>query len=528
MKKKTFILISLQFLLITNNLADGNKSKSKINKIKSANKNASVKVTQNIDRPKRATDNDDDEDRPFWANRGKKMNYIFPQQKLRYVEDPKDPPFWGNRGRRQDSSSLEDSSRPDWLDITSANSDHDQSTSCIHPCLNPVYKLLNSEDHTNIHHPKERREESSPFWGARGRRTSDELDDNHNKVLNNFGYDRQENDIQFWGSRGRREDDLPFWGNRGRRQDDSPFWGARGRREESSPFWGARGRREDELPFWGNRGRRDEDSPFWGNRGRRDDGEPFWGSRGRRQKETLIDPVYDFDDSNDGVSRLRRDSNGRLLSLGTQMAFWNTRGRDSKLKHLFSGYPRNKFYHYSEPVRKSSNLIGKHSVASTLYDDRAFAEEPKFILVERSSRSSSAEDDPYYISRGKKKTDSLRDRRGIIEEIVKSVKSDPYYIARGKKNFNRNITPSNSTDNSDDFSKVKELVCSAIEFANMKNNVEVKREVSDNDRDRRTILKKLAAQLQMDPYYVSRGKKSGEISSDDILEFIKQVSEMCE
>lgn len=124
---------------------------------------------------------------------------------------------------------------------------------------------------------------------------------------------------------------------------------------------------------------------------------------------------------------------------------------------------------------------------------------------------------------------AARDRRGAIEEIVKTVRNDPYYIARGKKDADMPAGTKVNSTSEEDFLKVKELICAAIDMVSaQQHNGKAKREL-DNDRDRRSMLKKLAAQLQMDPYYVSRGKKSENASNrNHLLEFITDVADKCD
>ncbi|KAG6443591.1 uncharacterized protein LOC115455961 [Manduca sexta] len=429
-------------------------------------------------------------------------------------------PFWATRGRR-DSSSTED-----YNDSEYSGTVNKLSAVVCNGCPTP--------SHLNYRNVKISRDEYSPFWGNRGRRGSYENNDPAEVFWGSRG--RREDNEPFWGNRGRRKDDPPFWGNRGRREEepfwgnrgrrqsaawshnsryeDEPFWGNRGRREDPEPFWGNRGRREDTEPFWGNRGRREDSEPFWGNRGRRKDAEPFWGTRGRRKedlKESILTAIDNVESDIENLSRLRRSDD--------MNSFWANRGRDSTLKFLPSA-----------PV-KSKTLLAPNS--ETVHDSRIYAEQPKFILVERNSRSS-AEEDPYFISRGKKYylnynlIKAARDRRGAIEEIVKSVRNDPYYIARGKKR--REDARVNNATKHEEMQKIKDLVCSAIDLITINTpNDKVKREINENERDRRTILKKLAAQLQIDPYFVSRGKKNEENGDKDYLyAFINDVAEKCD
>lgn len=549
MKRKIYVFILIQLLLLTSNQADGNKAKEKNNHSNNSN-TATVKNKINVERIKRSLDTDEDE-KPFWANRGKKQseeNYVnyghntgfeSKQRQVKY-SDPlsKEPPFWGNRGRRDDSTENKNYLF-EWAQKYSPEAfKYMPARTCKFTCKNPFYSSKPNEVYI---YDNFKQTQETPYWETRDRRNpdSDYSDkDIHEPFWGNRGR-RVEEDSPFWGNRGRRneEESSPFWGNRGRRQDENPFWGARGRRDD--PFWGARGRREESDPFWGNRGKREDDSPFWGNRGKREDDTPFWGNRGRRKendlKEAILNAIHDVEDNIIDLSNSRRSSQEPILNLGTKATFWENRNRDSKMKYLFNGKPRTKFYnHFIEATNRESNALNKLFEPNTYYNEKVYAEQPHFILVDRASRSASFEDDPYIISRGKKKTKSdylksARDRRGIIEEIVKSVKSDPYYIARGKKTIKDDITsPINYT--LDELSKTKNLICSTIDLMNVqKSGNKTKRDIVDSDRDRRTILKKLAAQLQMDPYFVSRGKKDKELekNEDYIEEFIRHVAEMC-
>lgn len=558
MRKKMYIYL-LVLLILSTNIGFGNgDSKAKAEKVGHAKHNTKTVAKLSSDRIKRSLY--DDDDRMPWPQKGKKLTAahqksLVARQKNDEDDNDKLPmhfgnnimketPFWGNRGRR-DSSSSEYSV----VDHPIQEYNHKYCKNC--------YTADTSLDRYNSK-VKERREEL-PFWGNRGRRSSEETEE---PFWGNRGRRQDSQDEPFWGNRGRRQDDAPFWGNIGRR-DDEPFWGTRGRREdepfwgnrgrrEEEPFWGNRGRREeepfwgnrgrrDDTPFWGNRGRRDqtepfwssrgrrqESEPFWGNRGRREEGEPFWGNRGRRKhdlKETILEAINDVQDDIENLSRLRRSN--------IQSSFWANRARDSKLKNLFNGPVRLRSQQFPNFLKNEEyGEISKSGEPGTVHDNRMYAEEPHYIIVDRSSRSS-AEDDPYFISRGKKYfldiSKAARDRRGAIEEIVKSVRNDPYYIARGKKD-SENVKVENSTTMRHKLFKAKDLICSTIELILIKNEGnKSKREASDNDRDRRTILKKLAAQLQMDPYFVSRGKKSGEeVPADDNLEdFINDVASKC-
>ncbi|XP_063385062.1 uncharacterized protein PF3D7_1120000-like [Cydia fagiglandana] len=504
MRKRLHILALILLILSSNAFGGGNKTKT----AKTAQKtHLKEKAT---DRIKRSADYDEN-DEQFWANRGKRqvthkdltkeyidqeVNRQFPNIKNKLYNEP---PFWGNRGRRSSEENYNDS------DLGSGNND---------------YYSFTTEQKLNGHPSlKDRRENTLPFWGNRGRRNSDEI-----QVDNDVGpfwssRGRRQEEEPFWGTRGRRENNLPFWGNRGRR-DNEPFWGSRGRREENEPFWGNRGRRQDEEPFWGNRGKKEDEEPFWGNRGKKelDTTEPFWGNRGRRKenlKESIMKAINKVESDIDYLSRLKKDAtkfNGH---------FWKNRGRDSQLKYLFDS---NRMKNQHGVGRIPFELTVKPSVSSTLFDDRIYADQPSYILVERNSRSSAESLDPYYISRGKKYFKTSRGRRNAMEEIVKSVRNDPFYIARGKKDFqDMNLTHPNTHDG---FLKAKELICATIELTLMNNEgKDMKREINE-DRDRRNILKKLAAQLQNDPYFVSRGKKN-ESKENEVEEFISQIVAMC-
>lgn len=520
---QTFLLF---LLIITTDVALGKSNKTKSSK-GNHKKHSPLKEKNDYDRIKRSL-NDDDE-LPFWPNRGKrqvdddpydnsKLNngLEYNQRTLKSSEKlVQDLPFWGNRGRRD--SAIENLYDYEYPELFTKNCEH-----CIEI-------PSNTDDFKNI---KDRRDDFiSPFWANRGRRSSLEVEDLSEPFWGNRG--RRQEKEPFWGNRGRRTENEPFWGNRGRREDE-PFWGNRGRREDIDPFWGNRGRRQDSQPFWGNRGRRQENEPFWGNRGRREE-EPFWGNRGRRKeldrnvlrnkkeglKDYILSAINDVENDIENLSRLKKAAN--------PSSFWKNRVRDNKFSLMFSGRPRTKSL-LSQPER---TFQGKSSEPGTVLDSQMYVEEPKYILVERSSRSS-GEDDPYYISRGKKYYfnssfhQAARDRRGAIEEIVKSMRNDPYYIARGKKDTV--VKNGRSAEIKEDYKKAKELICAAINFITVKKDSgKVKREISDNDRDRRTILKKLAAQLQMDPYFVSRGKKNdvpGE--KENLKEFINNIATKCD
>ncbi|XP_045504416.1 uncharacterized protein LOC123701047 [Colias croceus] len=433
----------------------------------------------------------------------------------------------------------------------------------------------------------DRIEEDIPFWGSRGRRESSSVEHKQERLKPKeryncnglcFPFDSDErNDIPFWGNRGRRDSssqssENTLWDERFRRQDDddedSPFWGSRGRRDDDIPFWGSRGRREnsldskqylssskspdveddEEIPFWGNRGRRrmnkekshslDEPEPFWGSRGKKekykfrstDDEEqiPFWGNRGRRMSglDSYSNRGDDYDDL-DSMSKMKR----RELS----SSFWANRGRESRLNNLFTGPIRNRIQNMpttndlNKEVSKGFHI--KPSEQNTVHDDRIYAEEPHYILIERSSRAS-AEDDPYIITRGKKYSSyfhlpkAVRDRRGAIDDIFKSVQNDPYYIARGKKDSF--VKVGNTIMSMQSLNRDKEAVCALVKSVLSKpEGTKTKREVNDSERDRRTILKKLAAQLQQDPYFVSRGKKDASDNEKKIKGFVEQIIEMC-
>ncbi|XP_063375431.1 uncharacterized protein PF3D7_1120000-like [Cydia amplana] len=519
MRKRLHILALILLILSSNAFGGGNKTKR-------------AKTTQKTHLKEKATDrikrfaDYDENDGQFWANRGKRqvnhkdltkddidqeVNRKFPNIKNKLYNEP---PFWGNRGRRSSEENYNDLTYSDL--VSGNNDDYSYKTE----------QKLNG--HPNL---KDRRENTLPFWGNRGRRNSDEIpvDNDVGPFWSSRG--RRQEEEPFWGTRGRRENNLPFWGNRGRR-DNEPFWGSRGRREENEPFWGNRGRRQDEEPFWGNRGKKEDEEPFWGNRGKKEDEEPFWGNRGKKEldatepfwgnrgrrredlKESIMEAINKVESDIDYLSRLKKDTtqfDGR---------FWKNRGRNSQLKYLFD-VNRMKNQHGVERI--PFELTVKPSVSSTLFDDRIYADQPHYILVERSSRSSGESLDPYFISRGKKKYfKTSRGRRNAMEEIVKSVRNDPFYIARGKKDFqDMNLTSSKTHDG---FLKAKELICATIELMNNESK-NVKREINE-DRDRRNTLKKLAAQLQNDPYFVSRGKKN-ESKEIEVEEFISQIAAMC-
>ncbi|XP_049884511.1 uncharacterized protein LOC126379739 [Pectinophora gossypiella] len=513
-----FLLILVGIIGITLG-KDNNKTKL----ITGHKRHSYSQVKANYVRSKRAL-GDDEEDRPFWPHRGRRFPSYGKSDHERAPKMDKDPPFWGARGRR-DRSALENYVGQEYP-TTSTNAKL-FATNCKQ-CIKTFVK----NEQTDLEFSKERRDElSSPFWGNRGRRNSD---------------DTAEENEPFWGNRGRRQSDEiseennPFWGNRGRRnlddnaEDNDPFWGNRGRRnsdesaEENDPFWGSRGRRQEEPVFWGSRGRRYdanaydvEDPPFWGNRGRRD----YKNRRREALKKVLKEAINTVEDNIESLTRMRRDNKF------VPNSFWTSRGRDSQLKYLFKG----RRHRYQNPtfLNASPDIHLKPTAVSTVLDDRIFAEEPHYIVIERSSRSS-GEDDPFFISRGKKEfirshySKAVRDRRGAIDELVKSVRNDPYYIARGKKD-QPDIINGNSTSLHKELGKAKELICATIDLIFIKNeDGKTKREVNDNERERRTILKKLAAQLQMDPYFVSRGKKNeSDINEDNLEEFFYEVSSKC-
>ncbi|KAI5644835.1 hypothetical protein NE865_03181 [Phthorimaea operculella] len=544
-----------------------------INKTKSITpspkKQNSTNDKLNNDRNKRSLDEDG---LSFWASRGKKLHtYVgLASDDKSTNDDPmdKEPPFWGNRGRRDDSASIENNFdvNPPLFNQLPDNDDDNTLSKGIRDGPDSLFwgnrgrRDPGDDDDVNlpfwgnrgrrqeddpIRGAQDRREDELPFWGSRGRRYNTEKQDNNipeetpfwgNRGRREEGKPfwgsrgRRDEEQPFWGNRGRRDDIEPFWGNRGRRDDIEPFWGNRGRRDDIEPFWGNRGRRDDIEPFWGNRGRRDEVEPFWGNRGRRDEVEPFWGSRGRREsknrhkdhiKKILSDAIHGVEEDIESLARSRRGAN-------RASSFWKNRDKEEiKLLNIFKLYPHR--------FQRRGLNGSKHSQSRTVLDDRIYAEEPHYILVERSSRASS-EDDPFFISRGKKMFVaseeyplSARDRRGSLEDLVKSVRNDPYYIARGKKDMQDNVT-NNSSFLLEDWHKAKEMICATVDMILYNKGNNIKRETDDNnsDRDRRTILKKLAVQLQMDPYFASRGKKNeSEFNDDNLKDFINEVSVKC-
>ncbi|XP_026756832.2 uncharacterized protein LOC113516606 [Galleria mellonella] len=539
MRKKLYIYL-LFLLIISTNIVFGNGSnKAKIAKLSQAKHN-NVRLN---DRMKRSL-YDEDERNAKKLNGGQKYynNYKLAEDYENKLM--KESPFWKNRGKRYAPT------QDKIYDIENPIPDFSSHPAFPNKYCKTCFTSNDRYDEVNENVKYRREDIEEPFWGNRGRRSNEESEDlSPGPFWGNRG--KKQDDEPFWGTRGRRQDESPFWGNRGRRDDepfwgnrgrrqDTPFWGNRGRRDTTEPFWANRGRREESEPFWGNRGRRKDSEPFWGNRGRRQESEPFWGNRGRRVSDTfwgnhgrgkqeieesLLDAMEDVQGNIENLSRLK--------SSNSQPSFWANRSRDSRLKNMYSETVSARLPHLPNMYNTRPTIDLKGSAPGTVHDNQMYAEEPHYIIVERSSRSST-EDDPYFISRGKKYSTKYdlsqteRDRRGAIEEIVKSVRNDPYYIARGKKDL-ENIKGSNSTDLHDKFQKAKELICSTIELISIKNGGnKTKRELDDNDRDRRTILKKLAAQLQIDPYYVSRGKKSEETNTDDHLEdFINEINIKC-
>lgn len=511
MRKKLYAVIF--FLLVVTYEIVLAKEVNKTKLHKTNNKQHSNIDKFSTERIKRSLD--DEEDKPFWANRGKKKNtnenhskndnglITKLQKRNEYFEKE---PFWEARGRRGSVS----------VENNEYNKNPEYSADC-----KDCYGTINFK--TDNKNSKDRRDETfAPFWGARGRRSSHEVDDPNDPFWGTRG--RRQDNEPFWGTRGRRQD-TPFWGARGRREDE-PFWGNRGRRDDPEPFWGNRGRRQDSEPFWGTRGRRD-DEPFWGNRGRRTETAPLWDSRGRRKedlKESILNAINLVENDIEHLSRLRRsEPRSFLLNIG----------RDSKFKNIFDSPNRNRFL----PQKAIRDInVDMKTEPGTVHDSRIFADEPHYIVVERSGRSSAEAEDPYFISRGKKYNfnyetiKAARDRRGAIEEIVKTVRNDPYYIARGKKDVDVFAGPMINSTTEDEFAKVKELICTAIDLVSARqSNGKFKREI-DSDRNRRSALKKLAAQLQIDPYYVSRGKKSDtspNTNSSNSLLFITEIAAKC-
>lgn len=505
---------------------------NKLTKPNDDNKKPNNVKNKSLSRTKRALNNEDEN--PFWPTRGKKVLVSNPNSPYideidsgeKYSTNTKidnDPPFWGMRGRR-DSESIEndypilptipnpfgmncqrcyksahklneldyDSSKENEAEYVNQNSDESEETNSL-----SSGSLL-----------KTRRQENDPFWGARGRRQEDK---------------------QFWGQIRNSEDDIPFWGHRGRRFDqEEPFWSSRGRRDtevNDEPFWGNRGRRQESKPILGYRGKRQENEPFWGTRGRRRYMEPFFEIQQLQLRKALQDAINVIEGKIERLAALQSDDK---LS---PSSFWLNRGRNSQLRGLFKG---GRYKNHDITKDSESEFHPKPSESSTLFNDRMYADQPRYIVVERSSRSA-GEDDPYFISRGKKKFVNLkfvkaaRDRRGAIEEIVKSVRNDPYFIARGKKDADV-LKAKNSTVLREELDKAKELICAVIDLIMVNKEVtKTKRDINDNERDRRTILKKLAAQLQNDPYFVSRGKKSdGPVIHEVTLkDFVMEVGAKC-
>lgn len=489
MRRKIILLLTL--LLISDDVFGKNGNRTK--QIKPVHKNNSkIKQKVNNARVKRSLDDG--------------TNKILVSDKDNVIDVSDESPFWGNRGRRDSDEVVSDVQLPTLNNLKQ---------------IKNLYKPLNSNDKI--------KDEVLPFWSNRGRRVADDpIDDDPTEDL-------------FWANRGRRHDDDPFWGMRGRRQDDEPFWGNRGRRENLvRPYSSNKKKFDDDEPFWGNRGRRQEQEPFWGNRGRREKFQPFSGNDNQigkspySYKDIMIEKNYLKNAIVNAINDLKYNKAYDINKRNDMRAsFWINRGRESKLKSLFNGIARNRMQHKpNPPTFPDSELRSNGFQQNTVHDDRIYAEEPHYILVERSSRSS-AEDDPFFISRGKKFSDydfqeTARGRRGALEEIVKSVRNDPYYIARGKKDYIK-IGQANTTQSQ--FLKTKNLICASVDLLMTKHSEgnKVKREVIDSERDRRTILKKLAMELQMDPYFVSRGKKDGEenINLDDLEIFINKVIVLC-
>ncbi|XP_026332385.1 uncharacterized protein LOC113239537 [Hyposmocoma kahamanoa] len=529
MRKRHHFLLWLLFVAsieitfgITNNHTKPNDDNKKPNNIK--NKTS-------VSRNKRALNNNDNEN-PFWPTRGKKALLSNPNSL--YIDEfgggeksptntkiDNDPPFWGMRGRRS-SESIEN----DYPTVP-AISNH-FGIICKH-CYTSAHKL--NEVDTDYS-----KENESDYENQ----NSDEIEENNYLSSASLSKTRRQENDPFWGARGRRQEDKPYWSHK-MKSEDIPFWGQRGRRfDQDEPFWSSRGRRDTEVneePFWGNRGRRQENEPFWGNRGRRQENDPFWGTRGRRRyfepfhgkqkqqlKKILKEAINTMEENIEHLARFKKDD--KLFP----SSYWFNRGRNSQLRGLFKG-GRNK--NHDTNMDSEIEFHPTLSESSTVLNERMYADQPRYIVVERSSRSS-AEDDPYFISRGKKKIinfkfiKAARDRRGAIEEIVKSVRNDPYYIARGKKDADLKV--GNSTVLREGLDKAKELICAVVDLIMIKKEAtKTKRDINDNERDRRTILKKLAAQLQNDPYFVSRGKKSDGtvVHEANLEEFVIEVGEKC-
>ncbi|KPJ13903.1 hypothetical protein RR48_08717 [Papilio machaon] len=518
MLKKWLLLLPSLVLLINHISCHKNGTLLKIN----ANKKQDMNEKFKVNRMKRSLSNEPE--KILLPLSSKFINSVL-EEKENQINSDLEQPFWGMRGRRESS---EEELYAD---------DYPQKN-----CKNCYKSLLTNTGDT--------KETLSPFWGNRGRRSSEENDDNTIP------------DNPFWGNRGRRQEDEPFWGTRGRREQELPFWGNRGRGEElkvkNEKFFNRMMVNRDNIePFWGNRGRRkaekltangvfiDDVEPFWGNRGRRDTMEPFWGSRGRRksqissnintqlglfsEKEVPKAQLRDYIaetmnnvENNIGNSRLRRSDD---------FIDDSQKERKTKLANILTRIIGNKLRSKANSIDTSDfSLHFKPTDPETMFDNRMYADQPRYILVERSSRSS-AEDDPFFITRGKKfsKFEIPRGRRGAIEELFKSVRNDPYYIARGKKNLGVKI--GNATISRNDLDKASELICSTINLLSKRDrNNKVKRDINESDRDRRTILKTLAAQLQDDPYFVSRGKKNDNraIENENLENLINQMASKCD
>lgn len=481
----------------------------------------------NHGRAKRAL-NDDDEKSPYPSNSPNEISTNFKDikgsydnKKNKFVDTE---PFWGTRGKLE---SLEENMI--FRDLNPIlNKDRERNENNCKHCSKSMHTLRD----INKEYSEEKREDvDSPFWGNRGRRDPDDTEtDDHNLPE------------PFWGVRGRRQENEPFWGTRGRRQqEDSPFWGTRGRREYESS-WSHRGRLDDSEPFWGNRGKKEDDDPFWGTRGRRQESEPFWGNRGKKL-EVDIFPGMEEKQKNDlknyihhAISIVEKNiANMVRLKKGeiTPASFISKNiGRLSKSKSVWDNTRLKNINPYFKGPKQQFFIDPAES--RIVLDSRIYADEPRFILVERTSRSSS-EDDPFFISRGKKYNNydlarAARNRRGPIEELVKSVRNDPYYIARGKKDTEKIQMSGNSTVIHEKLLKAKTLICTTLGFIMTRDeNYKNKREVDDNQKDRRTILKKLTAQLQNDPYFASRGKKMAKahLDNDNLINFIGDLAEKC-
>lgn len=537
MRKRHHLVLWL-FLIASIEVTFG-KNNNHTNENDDNKKTNNIKNKTSISRNKRGLNNDDEN--PFWPTRGKKVFFLKPNSP--YIDEldggeniatnskiDNDPPFWGMRGRRDSESNEND------YPILSTINNH-FGTNC-----KGCYTSANKPTETSIFNYDYSKENESEY----ANQNSDEIEENNSLSSGSLLKTRRQENDPFWGARGRRQEDNPFWGQRGRRED-IPFWGQRGRRfDQDEPFWSSRGRRDTEVndePFWGNRGRRQESEPFWGNRGRRQENDPFWGTRGRRRyldpfhgkqkqqlKKTLKEAINAVEENIEHLARLQKDNN---LS---PSSFWFNRGRNSQLgrEGLFKGGRFKNHGNVHDNSDSEAELHSKPSGSSTVLSNRIYADQPHYILLERSSRSSS-EDDPYHISRGKKKlfnykfVKAARDRRGAIEEIVKSVRNDPYYIARGKKDTNVSQA-GYSTHLREELDKARELICAVLDLIMYKKEAtKTKRDINDNERDRRTILKKLAAQLQNDPYFVSRGKKNNGsvVHEGNLEEFVSEIDEKC-